>query len=196
MTVANYHTSLLTAKAKHVEIDASLKLDVINHMTLSPSRWSLTLAAACFISSSALAQYIWIDENGHKQYSDHTPPASVPKNKILQFGGKPADDQDSATNVTNTGDQKKQPESLAEKELAFKKRQEAAAAKAKKEEDDAKAAATKTENCRRLKEYKQGLESGLRMSEMNANGTTGYMTDEKRAQQLNTVNSNMSECGN
>ena len=36
------------------------------------------------ITGHALAQYVWVDDKGNKQYSDTAPPASVPKNRILK----------------------------------------------------------------------------------------------------------------
>lgn len=156
-----------------------------------PSHSLLVLAMSLAISTSALAQYVWLDENDHKQFSDHPPPTSVPKNKILKLGGKVMSDQ-SSTSPASTPD--KQPESVADKDLAYKKRHDELAAKEKKEATEAKVATTNSENCRRLKEYKQSLDSGQRIRQMDAAGTPSFMTDEKRTQELNEVRQNMSEC--
>jgi type IV secretory pathway VirB10-like protein len=166
-------------------------------MKILSCRVLLVIALAYSINTSVLAQYVWLDENGHKQYSDQAPPPSVPKNRILKFNSKSADDPSllSTPNTTTTPDVKaKQPENLADKELAYKKRQQELMEKAKKEEAESKATAVRNENCKRMKEYKQSLESGMRVSEMNANGTTSYMTEEKRAQEIKEATQNMSEC--
>lgn len=157
-----------------------------------PTYRSLTvLIISLTISASVLAQYVWLDESGHKQFSDHPPPAFVPKDKILKSAGKGMDDQNSTTNSDN---KVRQPDSLADKDLAYKKRRDELAEKEKKNEAEARNTAVKSENCRRLKEYKQSLETGQRVMQMDANGTTSFMTDEKRAQELNEVHQNMSDC--
>ncbi|MBS0307625.1 MAG: DUF4124 domain-containing protein, partial [Proteobacteria bacterium] len=53
-----------------------------------PKRILLALAV-CGFTASAMAQYIWLDDKGVKQYSDTPPPASVPKKRILKEGGMP-----------------------------------------------------------------------------------------------------------
>jgi hypothetical protein len=151
-----------------------------------------------------LAQYVWLDENGRKQFSDQAPPASVPKSRILKFAGKSTDDKgltsttsSSMPSATPNSDEKtKQSDNLADKDLAYKKRHDELVAKEKKEQEDAKVAATKSENCRRMKEYKKTLEIGQRVSQTDVNGTVSFMTDEKRAQELNEVQHNLTECGN
>ena len=51
----------------------------------------LVRLAACALlaalAAPALAQYVWLDEKGVKQYSDMPPPASVPTNRILKQPG-------------------------------------------------------------------------------------------------------------
>jgi len=153
----------------------------------------LVFAISFSICTLSMAQYVWLNENGQKQFSDHAPPPSVPKSQILKYAGKKMEDHD-ASSITNSGPTEKQPENLADKELAYKKRRDELAEKEKKNEAEAKNAATKSENCRRLNVYKQSLETGQRMLQMDANGTTSFMTDEKRTQELNQVQQNMSEC--
>lgn len=145
----------------------------------------IAFATCLLISTSTWAQYVWIDENGRKQYSDQAPPASVPESKILKFKGKATDN---ANPTSNKQDEKlKQPETLAEKNAAYKKRQDELLAQEKKAADEAKTAKAKSDYCKRAKEYKQTLESGQRLANM---------TDEKRAQDLNELQQSMSECGN
>lgn len=162
---------------------------------MKPAAIILMLVFAIFssICTLSMAQYVWLSENGQKQFSDHAPPPSVPKSKIVRYAGKRTEDHD-ASSIVNSDPTEKQPENLADKELAYKKRRDELAEKEKKNEADAKNAATKSENCRRLKVYKQSLETGQRMMQMDVNGTTSFMTDEKRAQELNHVQQNMTEC--
>lgn len=164
-------------------------------MKLPIQRSLIVLAIFLTMSTSSLAQYVWIDENGHKQFSDHAPPASVPKSKILKYPSKATDDMSSAPPAADANEKVKQPESLAEKELAYKKRRDELAAKEKKDAADAKAATTKRENCNRLKAYKQTLDSGQNIAQIDATGARSFMTNEKRTQELNELRQNMNECG-
>lgn len=151
---------------------------------------SIFLAA---ISGNALAQYVWIDDKGVKQFSDQPPPPDTPKNRILKFSGKAldaggsdaADDSQPAAKAAPT---------LAEQELAFKKRQQASAAQAKKSEEAAKQATIKADNCARSREYKQSLDSGMRIAQTDPTGARVYMSDEKRAQEQAAVSQQLADC--
>jgi len=168
--------------------------DLATTMKLSTCHSLSVLIISLAISTSVLAQYVWLDENGRKQFSDHTPPPSVPNNKILKFAGKGMDNQSSTSSTTNSDNKSRQTESLAEKDLAFKKRRDELVEKEKKNETEARNVAVKSENCRRMKEYKQSLETNQRMMQMDAKGTRSFMTDEKRTQELNELHQNMSSC--
>lgn len=155
----------------------------------------LALATLYLVSTAAMAQYVWVDEKGTKQFSDQPPPPSVPKSRILKFSGKSMDSQDAATDGdSDTSKTSKQQESVADREQAFKKRHDEQLAKEKKEADAAKAAAAKSDNCKRMRDYKQTLDSGQRILQPDASGNRSYMSDEKRAQESSTVNQNLSDC--
>jgi len=105
------------------------------------------------------------------------------------------DSQDSATDTdADTSKTAKEKESIADREQAFKKRHDDQVTKEKKEADAAKAAATKADSCKRMKEYKATLDSGQRVLQPDANGNRSFMSDEKRAQESATVNQNLSDC--
>ena len=160
-------------------------------------RGSLVLAVVIATCSAAFAQYVWVDENGSKQFSDQPPPASVPKNKILKAPGRSVESVNpESTGETDQTKNTKPPESVAEKEAAYKKRHEEMAAKEKKAADEAKNTAAKADNCKRMREYKQTLDSGVRIAQSDANGNRSYMTDDKRAQEMSSVNQNLGDCGN
>lgn len=157
----------------------------------------LVLAALITVSSVALAQYSWIDEKGVKQFSDQPPPTSIPKKNILKFSGKPLESQDSESDLNNSMPKSvKSPENAAEKEVAYKKRHDETMAKEKKEAEDSKAAAVKSDSCKRMREYKSSLDSGQRIPQIDSNGNKSFMTDDKRTQEMNTVNQNLGECSN
>lgn len=159
------------------------------------------MAATLFVFSQlASAQgspYVWLDEKGVKQFSDQPPPPSVPKSKIIKYSGKSIDTLDSTPDSdSDTSKTAKQPESVAEKEAAYKKRHDELAAKQKKADEEASTAKTKAENCKRMSDYKASLASGQRISETDANGNRSYLTDEQRSQQISAMDQNLSSCGN
>ncbi len=166
----------------------------VNMMKPSLRNTFILLATLLAISSSALAQYVWLDEKGNKQFSDQPPPPSVPKNKIVRSAGMSMDTQQAAPASDGKADIK-QPESLAEKELAYKKQHDAMAAKEKKDAEEASNAQKKKDNCRRLQEYKRTLDSGQRMSQTDAKGNKVYINDESRAKLQSEATQNLSsEC--
>jgi len=168
-------------------------------MKTSILRTSLVLAALCCFTTAALAQYVWLDDKGSKQFSDQPPPTSVPKNKILRVPGGNIDRVISEPDADADADQAKktkQPESVAEKEAAYKKRRDEMATKDKKAAEEAKNTAAKTDNCRKMREYKQSLDSGQRISTTDANGNRSYLSDDKRAQEQSTLSQSLGDCGN
>jgi len=149
-------------------------------------------------AGAALAQYVWLNEHGVKQYSDTTPPASVPNSKILKSpkGSVPAsaptktaDEPASEGNVA-----KKAPETTAEKNADYNKRKLEQAGKDKEAEQKTKLAADKKKNCEQASNYKRVLDSGERISRMDPSGERSYMSDEERAQETRNNNRVMDEC--
>src|SRR6476661_6960686 len=108
---------------------------------------ALTLALACVLPLSAMAQWQWIDKGGPKVYSDQSPPPDIPAKNDLE---------------------------------ARKKQAEAAEAEKKKAQDAAMAEA-KADNCKRAREAKATLDSGIRLSRVNAQGEREILDDNQRA---------------
>ena len=157
----------------------------------------LVLTLSLTVTGAAVAQYAWIDEKGNKQFSDQPPPPSVPKNKILKFSGQPLDSQDNSMDSgTDTGRNAKPVESMADKELAYKKRRAEQDRKNQQVEEQAKATALKNDNCLRMREYKQTLDSGQRIQQTDTSGNRSYLSDDKRSEELTRLNQNLSECSN
>lgn len=154
------------------------------------------LLASC--TSAALAQYVWLNEQGVKQYSDTPPPASVPNSKILKSPkgsvpasapAKVADETASEGNAT-----KKTPETTAEKNADYNKRKLEQAEKDKEAEQKAKLAADKKKNCEQASNYKRVLDSGERISGMDKSGERYYLSDEQRAQATQEANRALEGC--
>lgn len=157
----------------------------------------VTMLTLFIFSNIALAQFVWVDDKGVKQFSDQPPPPSVPKSKILKFGGKSMDSQETSTDAgSDTPKKEKAQESISDKEIAYKKRREEMATKQKKADEEAKASAAKSDSCRRMREYKQNLDSGQRIAETDANGNRTILDDNKRTEELNRLNQDLTDCAN
>lgn len=159
------------------------------------------------LATSALAQFVWLDEKGVKQYSDQPPPTSVPNKRILKAPGQSlprnagyAGSEDAAANPSTADaaggskpDAKAAP-TVAEQNAAFQKRKAELAEKSKKAEQDAKLASNKAENCARARANQRALDSGARIGQTDANGERSYMNDEQRAQQQAQNRESLSDC--
>lgn len=148
---------------------------------------ALTLAFACVLPLSAMAQWQWIDKSGHKVYSDQSPPPDIPAKNILRApsGRMPAPESapaaPAAAPVAATEPANAPKVSGRDKELEARKKQaEAAEAEKKKAQETAQAQA-KAENCRRAREAKATLDSGIRLSRVNTQGEREILDDNQRA---------------
>lgn len=149
---------------------------------------SVLLAA---LAVPALAQYVWLDEKGVKQYSDMPPPPSVPTNRILkQPGGSATSNQPSNVETQSPN----AAPTLAEQNAAFKKRQQEAADKEKKAAEQSKLAADRTKNCNRTRDYLRSLESGERIAHTDSRGERIFLTDEQRAAEMRDARQVLADC--
>lgn len=160
-----------------------MKLKYLTHCAL--------FLAACYISTNAFAQWVWLDEHGAKQFSDGPPPAGTPPNHILKqphapapnYSSDKAEDKPADTGSNANGSTAKAPPTQADKEADFKKRRDEQAAKDKKAAEDAQKAQATADNCARAKQYYSGLQSGARIPTTDANGQRGYLNDDDRAKE-------------
>lgn len=153
------------------------------------------------VASAALAQYVWLDETGIKQYSDMPPPVSVPVKRILKMPGSfsvpsyEAGPTPTATNGENAAsDVDKAPPTLAEKNAAFNKRKTDQAEKDKKLADSAKNAATKTKACDSARAFQRTLSSGQRIAQADKNGQRAFLDDNQRDQAARDNQQVLDEC--
>lgn len=148
-------------------------------------------------ASSAMAQYIWLDSKGVKQYSDMPPPASVLNSKILKSPGIPlrsVSDKTDDSDEKDSGMTKKSAPTVADQNADFQKRRMAQAEKDKENEQKARLAAENKKNCERASAYNRVLESGQRVSRMDQAGERVYLSDEERAQEIRESRRTLSEC--
>lgn len=170
----------------------------MNHLYLKRITTSTTACLLIGLSSHAIAQYVWLDDKGIKQYSDMPPPAAVPNKRILKSAGPAPKAQapdvstgsDNAAAVVKT----QLPLTTAEKNADFQKRRLDQAEKDKKAADDAQRTADKNKNCGRASAYQNALESGQRISQQGKDGQRAYLSDANRAQELRDTKRILSEC--
>jgi hypothetical protein len=134
------------------------------------------LLGALLASLPALAQYSWIDGTGRRVFSDQPPPADVPQKNIRSKNGTPVAAVAAVPASAASGQASGQDKTLEEKKKAAD-----ATAASKKQEEDQQLAKQRADNCQRAKTALTGLQSGVRIAQMDQQGQRSYMTDEQRA---------------
>lgn len=152
-------------------------------------RHVLSLLVAVLLPFGAAAQWVWLDKDGSKVFSDRAPSGSIPEKNILKRPNQGSQSLDTTSQPTNSpssgtaapdaaglpklsGVDKALAERKAKAELAEQKKQQAA---------EAKIAAAKADNCARAKFSKATVDSGLRLSRVNSKGEREIMDDAARA---------------
>ena len=154
--------------------------------------WAIGFSVLALTATTASAQWQWMDKDGRKVFSDRSPPAEIQEKDILK---RPPGATRAAATATLTAEAAKPstaastPVSKAsapklsgkdpELEAKKKKADEEEVAKKKAEED--KVAKTRADNCDRAKTGLATLQSGVRMSSVNAKGEREIYDDAKRA---------------
>lgn len=160
------------------------------------------IAAACFMSVAASAQWQWVDKDGRKVFSDRAPPADVLEKNIVKRPGVRATPEPPGNKVlqsnqtgssavaptTPTAANVPQPSGV-DKGLAEKKKQAEQAEIAKKKADEEKQLQTKQENCSRAKQAKATYDSGMRMAKTNEKGEREILDDAARAVESKRIQS-------
>lgn len=171
-----------------------------NPMTTRSGKPTIARLAACALLAAfavpAIAQYVWLDEKGVKQYSDMPPPASVPDKRILKQPGTPAPANPSDQPDTADAVPPKTAPTLAEQNAAFRKRQQEAAEKEKKTAEHSRLAAEKAKNCDRARGYLRSLESGERIAHTDRNGERVFLSDEQRSAEMHDARQALANCNN
>ncbi|WP_423681690.1 DUF4124 domain-containing protein [Undibacterium sp. WLHG33] len=153
---------------------------------------------ATLTCASALAQYVWVDEKGNKQFSDTPPPASTPKNRIIKSQGlsttRPAEANDAASASKDAVNAAQKPMTTSSRNEEFNKRRAEQAEKDKKATEEQQAAADKQKNCERARSYQKVLESGQRVATTDKNGERNYLTDAQREKEAADVKKALAGC--
>lgn len=125
----------------------------------------LLCLAACLYALSASAQWLWVDKDGRKVFSDRPPPAEVPDKNILKRPGG----RGMASAPTAPVTPAPAPAGV-DKSLQEKKKQTEDAETAKRKAEEERNARLMAENCSRAQQAKAGLDAGGRMSRINEKG--------------------------
>lgn len=158
---------------------------------------ALLLALVCTLSSSAWAQWQWVDKDGRKVFSDRAPPIEIPDRNILkQPGGPrkatlapPPTTPETENKTAEAGASKPAPPPSAgvDKELQSRKAQAEAAEAAKKKAEDDRQAKRQADNCTRARSAKTNFDSGQLLRHTNAQGENVFMDEATRTSELQRI---------
>lgn len=161
-------------------------------LSIAPKQLVLILAGWA-IAVSAAAQWQWLDKDGRKVFSDRPPPAETKDRDILKQPGNRARSNASPANaeadpaapaaVAVVPAAKTNAPKLSGKdsELEAKKKKLEEEETAKKKVEEEKLILAKADNCARARKGLASLQSGVRISIVNAKGEREFMDDNTRA---------------
>ena len=149
---------------------------------------ALAVVACCALPLAAVAQWQWIDKDGRRVFSDKSPPPEIPARNILKAPhgrALPVDPEPPAAAASATAAARPASGALKvsgkDKGLEEKKKQAEAAEAEKKKAADREFAEKKADNCKRAREAKATLDSGIRLSRVNEKGEREVLDDTQRA---------------
>jgi hypothetical protein len=150
------------------------------------TRTLILALASCSFMPVALAQWQWIDKDGRKVFSDRSPPAEIQEKDILKRpGGKspslPASSADPAPTTAAAVKAGAPKLSGKDAQLEARKKQADEDEATKKKIEEEKLAHAKADNCERAHKGLATIQSGVRLSVVNAKGEREFMDDNARA---------------
>lgn len=154
-------------------------------------------AATLFLlaTAGAQAQYVWIEPNGTRQYSDRPPPPGTPASRILKSPGRallpPAPAEEAGSNASPAA---KPAPTLAERDAAYRERVKARGEQERKDEEGARKARALAERCETARQNQAALASGTRIAQYGADGERRYLSDEERAERMARANRALQDC--
>lgn len=153
---------------------------------------TITAAITFSMTSSASAQYVWLDDKGVKQFSNMPPESSVPASRILRAPdlttpGAPA-------TTPNAHSAAKTEITIVEKDAEFRKRKLQQAEKEKVVMEERRQATQKAKECEHARAFQRTLESGRRIVRTEKNGERTYLTDDQRASELQDARDMLESC--
>jgi hypothetical protein len=152
------------------------------------------IVLACAATPLAFAQWLWVDKDGRKVFSDQPPPPGTPADKILKRPSGARAMEPEAEAAPAAAPMPKV--SGKESELEAKRKAASAAEAGKKRAQEEQLAKDKAENCERAKRAKATLDSGVRLTQTNAKGETEILDDNARAAEAKRLDSAIAaNCG-
>ena len=148
----------------------------------------IVIAASLAFSASAAAQmYKWKDKDGHTRYGDVPPPGAnaTPMrgpSRSAPYAAPTPDDAKADAKPDAKADAKN--EKALTPEQAFRKRQQERAAADEKAQQERQRAEAKRSNCDTAQTQLRVLQSGQRVSTVNAAGERVYIDDDQRAAEM------------
>ena len=143
------------------------------------------LLAILAATGSAQAQWIWINADGRKVYSDRPPPVEISDKLILKRPAAAPVSQSAkdAEAAAGAGTPVPTPKPSEDKALLARKKQLADAEAAKTSAEQERIDKIKAENCSRARQGKATYDSGLRISTVTSKGEREYLTEEAIARE-------------
>lgn len=145
------------------------------------NRMLVMLVALAFSGVASAQLYKWVDKNGHVQYGD-TPPADATKVTRLKAPSPGSAPAPSAEAKKDAG--KDKGEKALTPEQAFQKRQKERAEADEKAAKERAEADQKRAGCEQAQASLRQLQSGQRLSTVNAQGERVFIDDDARARQI------------
>lgn len=174
-----------------------------NSLRSAFSRALVLAALSGMCVGAAHAQWQWIDGAGSRVFSDTPPPAGTPEKNILKRPGASRAAAVVASAASSTPPVSATSATLAptkgpgkDSELEARKKQAEDAEQARKKAEHEKLLKARAENCERSRRAKATIDSGVRISTINAKGETEFLDDKARAAEAQRIDGLIrSECG-
>lgn len=150
----------------------------------------LVIGSVFLLPLGAQAQWQWVDKDNKKVFSDQPPPIDIPEKNILRrpntakrlnFSTPTTEGAASNAPAPAPATTAAAKPSGVDKELEEKARKAEEAEKAKQAAEAQKVAQARADNCKRAREGKATMDSGIRVARVNAQGEREIMDDDARA---------------
>jgi hypothetical protein len=142
----------------------------------------IVIGLACAFAPVCFGQWIWLDKDGRKVFSDQMPPPDVPANKVLKRPGGRSVEPHAAAAPAQAASTANAPKLTGkDKELEEKRKQTQAAEAEKKKAQEEEHAKARADSCDRAKRSKAAVDSGMRLAQVNSKGEREFLDDAQRA---------------
>src|SRR5450830_1140963 len=159
---------------------------------------SLLLSAALLLAGTpAFAQWMWLDKDGRKVFSDRAPPPEVPAKSILKQPGMPSRSASDAPGTSDgvPGARSDTPDATKAAGNPGKSGLDKAVEERKRQAEAAENEKKKADNCARARQNMATLQSGIRLAQVNENGERIILDDSARSSEVSRAQATIdSDC--